>query len=279
MPAALCVAIHDVAPQTWPLCLRLIEAVRAVAPIPLTLLVVPHYHRLAVLDPASYERQLGAQLAAGDELALHGLYHLDEAAPARCLRERFLRHVWTTGEGEFAVLRTDEARWRISQGLDWFSQRGWPVAGFVAPAWLLGPGTRAVLADFPLTYTTTFKSFHLLQQHRTLCAPSLFYSARNPAGRWLSCQANAVYARQHAGNAQVPLLRLGLHPADARFPQLLRHCQGLLRQLLQYRVCMTTAAFAEQQTAAALHGQSPAHPQSSGFRARGHDAARRQQPW
>ncbi|MBC7514159.1 MAG: polysaccharide deacetylase family protein [Herminiimonas sp.] len=279
MPAALCVAIHDVAPQTWPLCLRLIDAVRAVAPIPLTLLVVPHYHRLAVTHPASYERQLGARLAAGDELALHGLYHLDEAAPARCLRERLLRHVWTTGEGEFAVLRADEARWRISQGLDWFSQRGWPVTGFVAPAWLLGPGARTALADFPLTYTTTFKSFHLLQQQRLLRAPSLFYSARNPAGRWLSCRANALYARQHADNTQVPLLRLGLHPADARFPQLLRHCQDLLRQLLQHRVCMTKAAFAGQQTAAALYGRSPAHLQSFGIRSRDNAVARRQQQW
>lgn len=251
MPAALCVSIHDVAPHTWPLCRRLIEAVHVVAPIPLTLLVVPHYHRLAVADPLCYERALQARLAAGDELALHGFCHLDEATPARRWRERFLRQVWTTGEGEFAAIGTAEARWRISQGLDWFSQRGWPVSGFVAPAWLLGPGAVAALADFPLRYTTTLGSFHLLQQRRTLRAPSLFYSARNAAGRWLSRQVNSMVAGQHAGNVQVPLLRLGLHPADARFPKLVRHCQNLIARLLRHRVALTKAAFAEQQIASA----------------------------
>ncbi len=274
MPAALCVSIHDVAPQTWPLCMRLIEAVRAVAPIPLTLLVVPHYHRLAVADPAFYERQLRARLAAGDELALHGLCHLDEAAPPRRWRERFLRRVWTTGEGEFAAISTDEARWRISQGLDWFSQRGWPVAGFVAPAWLLGPGAMEALAAFPLHYTTTLNGFHLLQQRRVLRAPSLFYSARNPAGRWLSQQANSVYARRHGNDAQVPLLRLGLHPADARFPALVRHCQDLIRQLLRHRIGMTKAAFAARYTAAVVKDRSPDDAAPAGIMTRQRDLAR-----
>ena len=251
-PPALCVAIHDVAPQTWPLCMRLIEAVRAVAPIPLTLLVVPHYHRLAVPYPAFYERQVGARLAAGDELALHGLYHLDDGTAPRGLREHLLRRVWTTAEGEFSVLQADEARWRISQGLDWFGQRGWPVTGFVAPAWLLSPGTREALTDFSFTYTTTLKNFHLLGQRRVVPAPSLFYSTRNAAGRWLSCRNNAAFVKRLAGDPRIPLLRLALHPADARFPQLIRHCQDLLRRLLQHRVGMTKTAFAVQQTAGAV---------------------------
>jgi predicted deacetylase len=37
----LCVSIHDVAPATWTECRTLLEAVAAVADIPLTLLVVP----------------------------------------------------------------------------------------------------------------------------------------------------------------------------------------------------------------------------------------------
>lgn len=247
--SALCISIHDVAPRTWPLCMRLIEAVRAVAPIPLTLLVVPNYHRLPVPHPALYERQLERRLAAGDELALHGFCHLDEAAPAQRWRERFLRKVWTTGEGEFAAIGADEARWRISQGLDWFAQRDWPVSGFVAPAWLLGPGTLTALTDFSFRYTTTLRSFHLLQQGRVLHAPSLFYSARNPAGRWLSRQVGSFYTRRHARDTRMPLLRLGLHPVDAQYPALVRHCQRLLERLLRDRTGMTKAAFAEQMAA------------------------------
>ena len=44
MLRALCVSIHDVAPATWTDCRRVIAAVHAVAPIPLTLLVVPTFY-------------------------------------------------------------------------------------------------------------------------------------------------------------------------------------------------------------------------------------------
>src|SRR5688572_16051893 len=67
---ALCVSIHDVAPATWDECARLAQAMREVAELPLTWLVVPQYHR-AGGDPARMESGLGCALARGDELALH----------------------------------------------------------------------------------------------------------------------------------------------------------------------------------------------------------------
>jgi len=97
----LCVSIHDVAPATWPDCLRLVEAIRAVADIPLTWLVVPHYH-FRPERSAAMEAGLDAALARGDELALHGYSHLDTEASKGGLRARFLRNVYTRREGEFA---------------------------------------------------------------------------------------------------------------------------------------------------------------------------------
>lgn len=49
-----------------------------------------------------------------------------------------------------------------------------------------------------------------------------------------------------------PLVRLGLHPRDARHPELLRHLQRLLGALLAGRQPRTKAAYAET-VVAGLH--------------------------
>lgn len=158
---ALCVVIHDVAPATWPDCLRLLQAVREVGDIPLTWLVVPRWHGSAARSPVA-EAALGCMLADGHELALHGYTHLDTAARTSGWRSRFLRGVYTEGEGEFAALDVNEAQRRIALGRAWFDERGWPVSGFVPPAWLLGAGAWEALRSHPFVYTTTWSHFHCL---------------------------------------------------------------------------------------------------------------------
>jgi hypothetical protein len=142
-----------------------VEAVRAVADIPLTWLVVPHYHFRPEQSPAM-EACLNVALERGDELALHGYSHLDTEAGSGGLRARFLRNVYTRREGEFAALTEAEARRRLELGLDWFAARGWTPTGFVPPAWLLGEGAWRALRDSPFAYTTTFSHFHCLPAAR-----------------------------------------------------------------------------------------------------------------
>ncbi|MES2757795.1 MAG: polysaccharide deacetylase family protein [Pseudomonadota bacterium] len=236
----LCVSIHDVAPDTWDDCVRLRDAVRAVADIELTWLVVPRYHGRAP-PAAPMERALGELLARGHELALHGYTHLDEAAPRPGVRSRFLRNVYTQGEGEFAAIGEQQARQRIELGLAWFAERGWPVHGFVPPAWLLGEGAWRALRSFAFDYTTTMGHFHLLRPERSLLAPSLVYTARNQAGRLLSPRLAGAMA---AAMKPARLVRLSLHPRDARYPALLRHAQQLVEHLLADRRPRTKAGFA-----------------------------------
>jgi predicted deacetylase len=236
----LCVSIHDVAPATWADCLRLQAAVHAVAPVPLTWLVVPRFHG-SDDESAPMEAQLGAALAGGDELALHGYTHLDPAPAMGGLRSRFLRGVYTQREGEFSALLEAEARRRIELGLDWFARRGWAPMGFVAPAWLLGEGAWRAVRAFPFEYTTTFSRFHLLRTGQSLFSPSLVYTARNRGGRLLSPPALDVGS---ALLARAPLVRLSLHPRDAHYPALLRHAQRLLERLLADHVPVTKAACA-----------------------------------
>ena len=284
---ALCVSIHDVAPATWDECARIAAAIREVADIPLTWLVVPHYHR-AGGDQARMEAGLERALAAGDELALHGFTHLDTAPGGSGLRERFLRGTYSI-EGEFAALGAAEAARRIGLGLDWFAERGWPVRGFVPPAWLMGEGAWEALRSFDFDYTTTFRRFHLLRHPGTgaapeeppaatgmfmppfaerslrvpparsamsspspspsltpmppsLLSPSLVYAARNRSGRMASPLLADLLAFALAGQ---PLVRLGLHPPDVRYPRLLRHAQATVERLLATRTALTKAAFAQ----------------------------------
>jgi len=159
-PQALCVSIHDVSPATWDDCACLAQALRSVADVQLTWLVVPQHHRGGG-DAGRMEAGLEAALARGDELALHGYTHLDTAPRGYGLKERMLREGYSR-EGEFAALTSAEAARRIRLGLDWFAERGWPVRGFVPPAWLMGAGAWQALGSFDFDYTTSFGYFHVL---------------------------------------------------------------------------------------------------------------------
>lgn len=240
---ALCVSIHDVSPHTWEACRRLRDAIRSIAPIPLTLLVVPNYHRRGSTDPSWYRDALEECLSQGDELALHGYSHLDELPLSRSWRSFFLRRVYTSCEGEFSAVDTTEAARRIALGLDWFAERRWPVHGFVAPAWLMSPGAWQALADAPFSYTTTFRRFHFLSGGGSIPATSMVYGARNSATRWFSRAANNALRWRLSW---APLLRYGLHPADARHPMLMRHLERLLESSMANRFAMTKSSFAER---------------------------------
>jgi predicted deacetylase len=241
-PQMLCVSIHDVAPATWPDCLRLVQAIRAVANIDLTWLVVPHYHFRPERSLAM-ERGLDAAQARGDELCLHGYSHLDTEADGGGLRSRFLRNVYTRREGEFAALSRDEARRRLDLGIAWFRERGWTPTGFVPPAWLLGEGAWQALRESPFTYTTTFSHFHCLDSGKAVLSPSMVYAARNRSGRILSPRVADATA---AMLAQKPLVRFSLHPPDARYPELVRHIQQVIERLLVRREAVTKAECARR---------------------------------
>ena len=269
---ALCVSIHDVAPSTWDACRRLAAAVREAAGIPLTWLVVPAYHRDGADAQAMHAMKAGLDeaLARGDELALHGYTHLDTSPRGDGWRDRFLRGAYSR-EGEFAALEAGEAARRIQLGLDWFAAQGWPVSGFVPPAWLMGEGAWRALRRFPFAYTTTFSRFHLLPGSAgrppgedgaipplSIYSPSLVYAARNRSGRVLSPPAADLTA---AFLARVPLIRLSLHPPDLRYPRLLGHAQRTVERLLARRTPMTKAAFARRLTS--MVPSSPHHASSA----------------
>ncbi len=170
----VCLVLHDVAPSTRAACMRVLAAVAQVADVPVTLLAVPRYHgETSTPDLVDW---LGARERRGDELALHGWSHRDEEKPPTGMVDGLRRRVYTRGEGEFWALSEREASRRIEAGVAWFREHGWPLAGFVAPAWLLGPGAWQALATQRFEYTATLRELVHLPGRASVKSQSVVYS-------------------------------------------------------------------------------------------------------
>jgi predicted deacetylase len=232
---ALCVVIHDVADATLGDCDRVLGAIAEVAPVPLTFLAVPRYrHRRPT--PA-FEQWLSARSAHGDELALHGYTHVDDRAPRNVL-DRLRREHYTRGEGEFWSLPEADAAARLEAGVEWFRRNGWPLHGFVAPAWLLGEGAWRALRASSIGYTSTLRHIHLLSRPGRITSQSVVYSTSARWRRECSVAWARVVAAMLRGN---PLMRLELHPHDADHPKIRLSWQRLLEAELKRRQPLTVA--------------------------------------
>lgn len=226
---SLMLVLHDVAPETWVDYRPFVQAVDALGDIPISWLVVPDFHRRNRLDDhPEFCRMLDGRLARGDELVLHGYHHADEAPPPRAPRDWFMRRVFTH-EGEFYPLDEAEAARRLQRGIELFARLQWPLHGFVAPAWLLGPGARRALATTGLTYTSDPGHFYLLPDYAPIDAPGLVWSARSAWRRGISRVISEQMLNRHR---QAPVLRLGLHPVDMRHDFSRRYWLDLLTRLM-----------------------------------------------
>lgn len=233
---AVSVVLHDVAPQTWPDYQDFIQAVDALGPVPLTLLVVPDFHRHGHVDRfPGFRADIERRIARGDEVVLHGYCHCDDAPLPVNPLELFMRRVYTH-EGEFYRLSEAQALERLERGLALFSSYQWPLRGFVAPAWLMSRGTRAALRRLTLRYTSVPAGLIRLPEWRLLDAPTLVWSSRSAWRRWVSRQWNR---RRLHRSLDRPLIRLGLHPVDMRHGGAVRFWLDTLETLLACRTPLT----------------------------------------
>jgi predicted deacetylase len=246
MPAedskAVAIVLHDVAPQTWPLYEAFIATLDAMEHLPLTLLVVPDFHRRGALNAhRPFRAAVEARLARGDEVVMHGYFHSDELPLHPNPLDWFRRRIYTH-EGEFAALDGDEARRRLEQGLAMFAAFGWPVAGFVAPAWLMNRAGRAALTGLPFLYTSTPAGLIRLPQWQALRAPSLVWSSRSPWRRRVSRHWNE---RRLGKSANDGLIRLGLHPVDMEHEEVRGFWLRTINELLPARRALTKRQWLE----------------------------------
>jgi uncharacterized protein len=226
-----CISVHDVAPATWPACERLLALVDGCGAGPVTLLVVPDYHRRGRIDSyPAFLRAVEHRLARGDEIALHGYAHLDDSPPPRGPLQWIARRVLTQSEGEFAALPVAEALRRLEQGTELMRRLGWPVRGFVAPAWLLGRGARVALSQTGFAYTTTRGGVYRLPDWAYTFSPSLVCTVRSA---WRRSMSRALNAATLAAAQRRELVRLSLHPADAAFPEVMAQWRDWIARALR----------------------------------------------
>jgi len=250
--AAMSVTLHDVAPATQARCERLIARLERIAPMALTLLVVPCYHGQS--SSAAFDDWLDTRLQGGDELALHGWTHRDDGLPPRSWIDHARRRWYTDGEGEFAALDAADATRRLNAGRRWFARRRWPLRGFIAPAWLLGDGAWHALQRQAFDYTCTRTALLVLPRGagaapvRTLAARSIVYSTRAAWRRALSLPWNQLVARAESSR---PWMRFELHPSDVDHDAVCNSALGLIdRALAQGREPLTLAKVAARLRAA-----------------------------
>jgi predicted deacetylase len=173
--------------------------------------------------PLAKDPRFGAKLRAwadqGVEMFLHGWFHKDDSRHEAGAASFKAKHM-TAGEGEFLGLSRNEAQRRLSDGRKLVEDViGRPVTGFVAPAWLYGEGAKLALRD---------EGFGMAEDHLRVWRPEDgAVLARGPVISWasrsrprrLSSLGFAALARTVL--KPLPVVRIALHPGDARYDSLL----------------------------------------------------------
>ena len=233
------IELHDVAPGTWPECEQVLRALDDLGATHLTLLVVPYWHRgQPVQTDARVRGALERRLERGDELTLHGYYHVDDQPAPRTVRGYVERRLLTRAEGEFAAIDEASAAWRLTRGVETFASLGWPLYGFVPPAWLLGDEARKAVehCGYAFEYVAVRRGLYRLPTWRFARSATIAYSPDRP---WRRAMSRALIRVELMRAQAMPLLRLSIHPQDAREPAVMQHWRALVEEALAFRSPVT----------------------------------------
>ena len=232
----LLASIHDVSPKFEGQIDMLAERLeRRLGANNFAMLVVPDHWDSAPLDRApAFAARLRRWADAGVEMFLHGWRHLDDSPHSGGAAAFKAKHM-TAGEGEFLGLSEAEARARMRRGRAVVEDAiGRPVAGFIAPAWLYGPGAEAALQA---------EGFALAEDHMKVWRPSDgAVLARGPVITWASRSPNRIRSSMLAawaartGLKPLTNVRVAVHPGDTGVPALLDSLDKTLAALLPGRV-------------------------------------------
>jgi len=233
----LIVTIHDVAPPHLDAVVRLREACAGWGAERVTLLAVPDYHRKVRLRGSrATVRWVRERADAGDEIALHGIAHQQEAPVARRL-DRLRAALLTDGEGEMlgtgaaCPLRIAAARADLEDLI------GAQVAGFVAPAWLEPPGLGRLLARLEFQWHEDALSIVRLPAERRV-APVIGFATRSG---WRERAAVAWALASLPFAERWSPARVALHPSDLTSPVVMRTAERVIRALGARHRAVTTS--------------------------------------
>ncbi len=209
----LIAAIHDVHPGSLDAVERLATRFeRHLGGPRYAMLVVPeHWNGSAIRGDMAFARKLRGWADRGIEMFVHGWYHQDRSEHSGVAAFK-AKHM-TASEGEFLGLSREAAARRMADGKALVEDMtGRPVAGFIAPAWLYGPGAHEALAQ---------SGFALAEDHMKVWKPATGeVVARGPVITWASRSgprtASSLLAAWAGRNFLRPLdtVRVAVHPGD-----------------------------------------------------------------
>ena len=230
----LLVSIHDVGPRFAREIDQLADKLSSLLGGPrFAMLVVPDHWGMAPLaKDRAFQARLRQWSGEGVEMFVHGWFHRDEATHRGAANFK-ARHM-TAGEGEFLGLSEAEARQRMEDGKALIEDIiGCPAAGFVAPAWLYGPGAESALHA---------SGFALAEDHFRVWRPNDgTVLARGPVITWASRSAmRTASSIAFAALARTSLhllesVRIAVHPGDVTKPSLLASIGATVRSFTRHR--------------------------------------------
>ena len=232
LPRSLIVSFHDLHPGSRSACERFLQ-MAAEAGVPnQSLLVVPRWHGSPPFDLNSeFVDWLRGLAEEGHDLCLHGNTHTADVIRGGLLAGLMARY-YTNREGEFYQLNRQEARHKISDGLERFEKAGLSVHGFTAPAWLINEDGRTILRQLGFHYNTRFSRVEFLQDGDSIHAPTLVFSCRSAWRRVISVHWTRFWMRFHR---KTRVLRLAVHPGDLEHPAIVDAVRDLLKKTLSNR--------------------------------------------
>jgi uncharacterized protein len=228
----LLTSIHDVSPRFESEIDRLLDQLRPHVGQRLTMLIVPnHWGDAPIVRGSPFAGRLRAWAESGVEMFLHGFTHLDDSRHASA-GTRLKARLMTANEGEFLGLSESAAAARILEGRSLVEEViGRPLDGFVAPAWLYGPGAMEALARSPLPIVEDRWRVWQPATGKTL--------AKGPVITWASRTrlrlVSSLLAAAALRHAPVGVLRIGVHPPDCRHASLVASIDKSFRSALKSR--------------------------------------------
>ncbi|MGH8047590.1 MAG: DUF2334 domain-containing protein [Chthoniobacterales bacterium] len=233
----LVVSIHDVSPRTREASQAMLEDLAGLGVRRVSLLVIPdHHHKGHFLKDTVFCEWLRECVAAGHEAVVHGYYHQREAAGGEGAWSRLVTESYTAGEGEFYDMNDEEAFLRVTRALGEFREAGLAPVGFIAPAWLLGDDAARAVKRAGFQYTTRIGVVEDLARGGSFASQSLVYSVRAGWRRAMSLGWNSLLLRALGDR---PLVRVGLHPPDWKFPAIRKHALKCIARALAGREAIT----------------------------------------
>jgi predicted deacetylase len=158
------------------------------------------------------------------------------------LFSRLTTEIYTAGEGEFFDLSAGEASDRLQSGLEDLAFLPRKVAGFIAPAWLLGAESEIAVRKLGFRYTTRLSCVQIFGRSGEVRSRSLVWSTR---ASWRALMSLAWNRGLAITTAQAPLIRIAIHPPDVRHPAVWRQIRQLVTRMSQGRECVSYEKFVE----------------------------------